>query len=116
MSTLREVKSVGLPYEAEAAPPLTPADLEEYHARHAKDAWWARVALLTLVFGMLGLNLWMTVRSYDAMMVDIDASRIAMDEINEQTTIRLDAIERRLAAIDARLAAAPPAATAAPGK
>src|SRR5689334_5668824 len=97
MSTLNDAKSVGLPFVPEARnEPLTLADLEEYHDRHANDTWWARVALLTLIFGMLSMNLWMTQRSYDAMMADVDASRMALSEINEATTTRLDELEARL--------------------
>ncbi|MFZ5475317.1 MAG: hypothetical protein ACOZNI_00970 [Myxococcota bacterium] len=112
MSTLEDAKSVGLPYRAEPAKPLEMSDLEEFHARHAHDTWWARVALLTLIFGMLGVNLWMTKRSYDALMADVDASRMAMSELHEQTTTRLDALEARLVAIEGRLAAQQPVAAA----
>jgi hypothetical protein len=76
--------------------------LEVFHERHRKDTFWARVALLALIFGILGLNLWMTQRSYDALITDVDASRVAMSELHEQTALRLEAIEARLASIEAK--------------
>lgn len=100
MSNLDLARSVGLPYPAEGVRPLHLVELEEFHTRHAKDTWWARVALLTLVFGMLGLNLWMTQRNYEAMMADVDASRMAMSAMLEATATRLDAIEGRLGSIE----------------
>ena len=117
MSSLEEAKAVGLPYRSEPAKPVNAADLEEFHERHARDTWWARVVLITLIFGMLGLNLWMTQSLSDAMMIDVDASRMAEADIDEQTTQRLDALAKKLDEIEARLppvpAAAAPAAQAA---
>lgn len=113
MSHLQDAKGVGLPYRPEPDPTVNARDLEEFHERHARDTWWARVVLMTVIFGMLGLNLWMTERNYEAMMIDIDASRIAASEIDEQTTVRLEALDRRLDAIEGRLANPAPAAVAA---
>lgn len=96
-------KSVGLPYTTEGPHPVELSDLEELHEQHARQTWWARVTLLSLVFGMLALNLWMTQRSYDALMADVDASRTGMSEVHEQTSLRLEAIEARLTRIEARL-------------
>ncbi len=107
MSRLDEAKSVGLPYVAERTTAASPADLEEFHERHAKDTWWYRVSLMTLIFGMLAVNLWMTSRSYTAMMIDVDTSRITASAIDDQTTARLDEITRRLERIEARLPPAP---------
>jgi len=113
MSHLQDAKGVGLPYRPEPDPTVNARDLEEFHERHARDTWWARVALITVIFGMLGLNLWMTERNYEAMMIDIDASRLAASEIDQQTTVRLEALDRRLDAIEARLANPAPAVVAA---
>ena len=111
MSQLEDAKAVGLPYRSEPEVAVNVKDLEEFHDRHARDTWWARVVLITLIFGMLGLNLWMSKRNYDAMMIDVDASRMAASQIDEQTTARLEALARRLEDIEARL---PVAITAAP--
>lgn len=103
MTHLENAKSVGLPYRAEADTTVNPRDLEEFHDRHARDTWWARVVLITLIFGMQALNLWMTQRNYDAMIIDVDASRQAASQIDEQTTVRLEALSRRLDSIEGQL-------------
>ncbi len=111
MSLRDEVKSVGLPYKAEADSAVNARDLEEFHERHARDTWWARVTLITLIFGMIALNLWMSERSYDSMIIDVDASRQAASEIDEQTDLRFDAVDKQLDRIEARLDAAAAATT-----
>lgn len=108
MSHLENAKSVGLPYRAEVDASVNPRDLEEFHDRHARDTWWARVVLITLIFGMQGLNLWMTQRNYDAMIIDVDASRQAASQIDEQTTLRLETLSRRLESMQAQLASVAP--------
>ncbi len=105
MTTLNPPRNVGLPYHPESSPPLELKDLEELHERHARDTRWARATLLTLIFGMLALNLWMTNSVYTALTIDIDASRMAMAEIEAQSAIRMEALDKRLAAIETRLAA-----------
>ncbi len=103
MPKIQDVKSVGLPYRAEANDAINAHDLEEFHERHARETYWARVVLITLVFGMQALNLWMTQRNYEAMIIDVDASRQAASEIDEQTTVRLESLNKRLEAIEAKL-------------
>ena len=61
------------------------------------------MVLITLIFGMQALNLWMTQRNYDAMIIDVDASRQAASQIDEQTTVRLEALSRRLDSIEGQL-------------
>lgn len=115
MSQLEDAKSVGLPYRSEPEVAVNVKDLEEFHDRHARDTWWARVVLITLIFGMLGLNLWMSERNYEAMIIDVDASRMAASQIDEQTTARLEALARRLEAIEACAPAPPVTDPALPG-
>lgn len=110
MSRLKAAEAVGLPYRAQPNGTVDVHDLEEFHERHSRDTWWARAVLVTVICGMLAVNLWMTHRNYEEMMIDIDASRLAASEIDQQTTIRLEALDRRLAAIEARLPAEPVAA------
>jgi hypothetical protein len=105
MSNVEDAKRVPLPYHGEREVAINVRDLEEFHERHARDTYWARVALITVIFGMLALNLWMTDRSYEAMMVDVDASRLAASQLEEQSTVRLEALGKRLEAIEARLPA-----------
>lgn len=108
MSHLQDAKSVGLPYRPEPDPTVAVHDLEEFHERHARDTWWARVVLITVIFSMLGMNLWMSQRNYEAMMINIDASRMGASEIDEQTTLRLEALDHRLSVIEGRLPVDPP--------
>ncbi|MSQ01896.1 MAG: hypothetical protein EXR71_08385 [Myxococcales bacterium] len=107
MSQLENVKSVGLPHRSDPAAPVNVSDLEEFHDRHARDTWWARIVLITMIFGMLALNLWMTERTYEAMLIDVDASRMAASDIDEQSTARLEALARRLDSIESRLPRVP---------
>ncbi len=104
MTTLNAPRNVGLPYHPESSPPLELKDLEDLHERHARDTRWARASLLLLIFGMLSLNLWMTNSIYTALTIDIDASRMAMAEIEAQSAVRMEALDKRLAAIETRLA------------
>lgn len=114
MSHLEDAKHVPLPYRPEPDDTVKVRDLEEFHERHARDTYWARVVLITLIFGMVALNLWMSERSYDAMIIDVDASRMAADEIDQQTTLRLEQLDKHLDEIEARLPPLPPPAAAAP--
>ncbi|MBM4392250.1 MAG: hypothetical protein FJ090_14110 [Deltaproteobacteria bacterium] len=112
MSTLNTAPSVGLPYHPESSPPLELKDIEELHERHSRDIRWGRTSLLLLIFGMLSLNLWMTNSIYNALTIDIDASRMAMAEIEAQSAIRLEQLDKRLATIERGLAAEPAGALA----
>lgn len=105
MTTSHANDAVGLPYKAEPPHPVEPADLEEFHERHRRDTYWARVTLLTVVFGMLGLNLWIVSEMHTALVTDIDASRMAMSATHDETLSRLEAIDARLAGLEARLPA-----------
>ncbi len=103
MTTSHANDAVGLPYKPEPPRPVEAADLEEFHDRHRRDTYWARVSLLVVIFGMLGLNLWIVSEMQVALTTDIDASRMAMSATHDETLSRLEALDARLAAIEARL-------------
>jgi hypothetical protein len=101
--------NLGLPYRAEPHKPVEINDLEEFQERHRGDGVWVRAVLVALGFALVSANLWVGLQSYNALTTDVDASRLAMSELHEQTMVRLDELEKRLDALEGRL---PPPAVA----
>lgn len=89
--------------------------LETYNREHARATLISRAFLLTIIFGGIALNLWMTNRNYEAMIISVDHEREAAVDIFERTNGQLatmekeierlqatvDALEKRLAAQEA---------------
>ena len=70
--------------------------LEYYQAKEARRTMIARVILLSVIIGMLGLNMWLTQRNYDALVINMNQARLDQDQFHEFTTIRLKGVEEQL--------------------
>ncbi len=70
--------------------------LEYYQRREARRTFVARTLLLSVIFGMLGANMWMTNKVHEDMITTMDQARL------EQSTL-IDAQQGTLEAIDTRL-------------
>lgn len=89
--------------------------LETYNQEHARHTLISRVLLLGVIFGGIALNLWMTNRNYEALIISIDHEREASVDIFDRTNAELgkmqaeiqrlqtsvDTLEKRLASQDA---------------
>lgn len=94
-----EVTPPDLPYDAQ----LDPEQLAMYQKEHARHTFWARVALLSVIFGMLAANMWLTQRNLEVMMVNMDDARHGQSVIIDQQEAIVAEQGKRLDAIDARL-------------
>jgi hypothetical protein len=110
--TVEDAVSLDNPHLREAEPPSSVAGvafdvekLEYYQTLHARHTLYARAALLLVVFGMLGANMWLTQSNFETLMVNLDASRTDQQVVMDQHTASIDAQNHRLAAIEGRLVA-----------
>ncbi len=78
--------------------------LEYYRQLHARHTLYARVALLAVIVGMLGANMWLTQRNYHSIVVNMDQTRLAQDQLIDSQAALADEQARRLTALEARLA------------
>jgi len=78
--------------------------LEYYRSLHARHTFWARVALLTAIVGMLGANMWLSQRNYTALLVNVDQVRLAQADMIDQTGELVQAQQVQIAALQARIA------------
>ena len=67
--------------------------LETYNRDHARHTLISRVLLLSVIFGGIAMNLWMTDRNYDALIISIDHEREASVDIFERTNTQLATME-----------------------
>ncbi|RME23886.1 MAG: hypothetical protein D6798_12540 [Deltaproteobacteria bacterium] len=79
--------------------------LEYYRQLHARHTLIARIALLTVIVGMLGANMWLTQRNYHSIVVNMDQTRLAQDQLIDQQAALADEQARRFAALEARISA-----------
>ena len=70
--------------------------LDYYQNRAARRTLISRVVLLTMIFGMLAANMWLTERNYKALVINVDQALLAQDQLHEQTTARLEEMEGQL--------------------
>lgn len=70
--------------------------LEYYTRRAARRTLISRVVLLTVIFGMLSANMWLTQRNYESMLINVNQARLAQDQLHDTTAMRLDDMERQL--------------------
>ena len=70
--------------------------LEYYQQQEARRTMIARVVLLTVIIGMLGLNMWLTQRNYDSLVINMNQARIEQDQLHDSTTVRLQQMERQM--------------------
>lgn len=111
--TVEDAVSLANPHHEEEAEPSSGAagvgfdveKLEYYQTLHARHTLYARAALLLVVFGMLGANMWLTQRNFETLMVNLDASRTDQQVVMDQHTSIIEAQNTRLAAIEGRLVA-----------
>ena len=70
--------------------------LEYYTRRAARRTLVSRIVLLTVIFGMLSANMWLTQRNYESMLINVNQARLAQDQLHDTTAMRLDEMERQL--------------------
>lgn len=70
--------------------------LEYYTQQAARRTFYSRLALLTLIFSMLAANMWLTQRNYEAMIINLNQTRLAQDQLHDRTAVRLDEMEQQI--------------------
>lgn len=75
--------------------------LEYYQHQEARKTMLARVVLLTVIIGMLGLNMWLTQRTHDSMVINLNQARIEQDQLHDSTTVRLRTMEQQMEQLQA---------------
>jgi cell division protein FtsB len=75
--------------------------LEYYQLKEAQKTMVARVVLLTVIIGMLGLNMWLTQRNYEDLVINLNQTRIEQDQLHDSTTARLRTMEQQMEQLQA---------------
>ncbi len=78
--------------------------LEYYRRLHGRHTLYARVALLTVIFVMLGANMFLTQRNYHALLINMDQSRLAQADLIDRQLEMVEQHERTIARLEARMA------------
>lgn len=89
--------------EGPTGPAFDVEALEYYQRLHARHTLWARVALLVVIVGMLGANMWLTQRNYHTVIVNMDQSRLAQSELIDRHLAEADKQANRVAQMEAQL-------------
>ena len=63
--------------------------LEYFQQQAARRTLFARLLLLLVIFGMLFVNMWLTQRNYEHMLINLDETRSAQSGLEEVTWVHL---------------------------
>ena len=74
--------------------------LEYYQRLHSRNTWIARLVLLTIIFGMMSMNMWMTQRNYEALVINVDQARLAQVHMLDITVSRVKKLEKRFDSLE----------------
>ena len=74
--------------------------LEYYQRIHSRNTWIARLVLLSVIFGMLSVNMWMTQRNYEALVINVDQARLAQVHMLDITVSRVKKLEKRIDSLE----------------
>jgi flagellar biosynthesis/type III secretory pathway M-ring protein FliF/YscJ len=74
--------------------------LEYYQRLHSRNTWIARLILLTVIFGMMSMNMWMTQRNYEALVINVDQARLAQVHMLDITVSRVKKLEKRFDSLE----------------
>jgi len=77
--------------------------LDYYRTLHGKHTLWARVALLTVIFGMLGVTMWLTQRNYRTVILNVDQIRLAQAEMIDRQAEMMEKQDQRIALLQQSL-------------
>jgi len=78
-------------------------ELEYYQRIHNRNTWVARLILLSVIFGMLSINMWMTQRNYEALVINVDQARLAQVHMLDITVGRVKKLEKRIDSLERTL-------------
>ncbi len=70
--------------------------LEYYQQIQQRNTWLARALLLSVLVGLLGVNMWMSQRNYEAMLINVDQTRLAQVNLFEAQVERIRKLEVRV--------------------
>lgn len=111
--TVEDVVSLPSTHMAEPDPEVETADqgpgkeieaLEYYRRLHGRHTFYARAALLTVIVGMLGANMWLSQRNYHTLIVNMDQARLAQAELLDRHLAAAELQQQQIEALEARLA------------
>ena len=80
---------------------FTVDQLEYYQAIDRRNTWLARALLLSVIMAMLGANMWMSQRNYEAMLINVDQARLAQINLFEAEMKRLRQLESQVSELQA---------------
>ena len=70
--------------------------LEYFQQIQRRNTWLARAMLLGVLMSMLFVQMWMTQRNYDAMIINVDQTRMAQVNLFEAQVERIRKLEARV--------------------
>jgi hypothetical protein len=79
------------------------SSLEFYTKRAEKRTLLARVLLLTSIMTMLTLNLYLTQRNHESMLINLNQTRLEQVTLDDMATADMQRVNLRLAAMEAQL-------------
>lgn len=108
--TVEDAMSLPSPHVGESAnvveqgPGVDIEALEYYRRLHGRHTLYARVALLVVIVGMLGANMSLSQRNYNALLVNMDQARLAQAELLDRHLVAAELQQDRIEVLEARLA------------
>jgi len=70
--------------------------LEYFQQIQRRNTWLARAMLLGVLMAMLCVHMWMTQRNYEAMLINVDQTRLAQVNLFEAQVERIRKLEARV--------------------
>lgn len=94
-------------FDPQAAPVVVPgpeiARMEYFQQQEVRRTTMARVALLVVIFGMLAANMWQTQRLHDNLVFNIDQTRLAQAQLDDDAAVRIAELEAQITELDRQL-------------
>ncbi len=90
--------------------------LEYFRDLQEKRVGARRGMLVILGFMLLGINIWLTQRNYEAVVINVDQARLAQAEMDERSGVRFSVLNARIDELEKEVVALRAAAEAPPAE
>ena len=77
--------------------------LEYFQQIERRNTWMARAMLLSVLVGLLCMQMWMTQRNYEAMLINVDQTRLAQMNLFEAEMERIRRLEQQVTDLQAKV-------------
>ena len=79
--------------------------LEYFQRQQERRVNVSRAMILALAFTLMAVNIWLTERNNEALLINVDQARLAQSEMDERNSVRFNVLKARLAKLEKELGA-----------